>query len=124
MPSPQLTDPDTTDSKTLASEASQPTVLGLWINDPPIYLKQELLYMQLTASPLHLNRHHGKHLQIESRILNSSLVVVFHLVDQQNPGCDSPPKSSGSHALILALMASNIYACVPGNLTRLSSSST
>jgi hypothetical protein len=38
--------------------------------------------------------------------------------------CDSPPKLSGSHAPILAIMALDGYARVPGNLTRLSSSST
>jgi hypothetical protein len=38
--------------------------------------------------------------------------------------CDSPPKLSGPHALIVALMASECYECVPSNLTRLSSSST
>jgi hypothetical protein len=34
--------------------------------------------------------------------------------------CDGPPKLSGPHAPILALMASDGYARVPGNLTRLS----
>jgi hypothetical protein len=38
--------------------------------------------------------------------------------------CDSPPKSSGPHAPIFARMASDGYARVLGNLTRLSSSST
>jgi hypothetical protein len=38
--------------------------------------------------------------------------------------CDSPPKLSGPHAPILALMASDGCARVPGNLTRLSSSPT
>jgi hypothetical protein len=36
--------------------------------------------------------------------------------------CDNPPKLSGPHAPILALLASDGYAHVPGNLTRLSSS--
>jgi hypothetical protein len=34
--------------------------------------------------------------------------------------CGSPPKLSGPRAPILALMASDGYARVPGNLTRLS----
>ena len=38
--------------------------------------------------------------------------------------CDSPPKLSGPHAPILALLASDGCARVPGNLTRLSSSPT
>jgi hypothetical protein len=38
--------------------------------------------------------------------------------------CDSPPKLPGPHVPILALMTSDCYARVPGNLTRLSSSST
>jgi hypothetical protein len=38
--------------------------------------------------------------------------------------CDSPPKLSGPHAPILALMASDGCARVPGNLLRLSSSPT
>jgi hypothetical protein len=40
------------------------------------------------------------------------------------PRHDNPSKLSGPHAPILALMASDCYACVPSNLTRLSSSST
>jgi hypothetical protein len=39
-------------------------------------------------------------------------------------GCDSPPKLSDPHAPILALLASDGCARVPGNLTRLSSSLT
>jgi hypothetical protein len=38
--------------------------------------------------------------------------------------CDSSPKLSGPHAPILALLASDGCAQVPGNLTRLSSSPT
>ena len=34
--------------------------------------------------------------------------------------CGNPPKLSGPHAPILASMASDGYARVPGNLTRLS----
>jgi hypothetical protein len=37
------------------------------------------------------------------------------------PRCDNPPKLLGPHEPILALLASDGYARVPGNLTRLSS---
>jgi hypothetical protein len=47
--------------------------------------------------------------------------VYEPLVDDK---CDSPPKLSGPHAPILALLASDGCACVPDNLTRLSSSPT
>jgi hypothetical protein len=43
---------------------------------------------------------------------------------ERGGGCDSPPKLSGPHVPILALMASDGFARVPGNLTRLSSSPT
>ena len=43
---------------------------------------------------------------------------------EEEAPCDSPPKLSGPHAPILALMASDGCARVPGNLTRLSSSPT
>jgi hypothetical protein len=42
----------------------------------------------------------------------------------EESSCDSPPKLSGPHAPILVIMASDCYAYVSGNLTRLSSSLT
>jgi hypothetical protein len=48
--------------------------------------------------------------------------AIVEMIDLHHK-CDNPPKLSGPHAPILALMASDCYACVPGNLT-LSSSST
>jgi hypothetical protein len=59
----------------------------------------------------------------DSALAKLSSPKIFYPPRLSTP-CDSPPNLSGSHAPILALMAFDGCACVPGNLTRLSSSQT
>jgi hypothetical protein len=46
-------------------------------------------------------------------------LVIEELLDEFGQ-CGSPPMLSGPHAPIFAIMASDVYARIPGNLTRLS----
>jgi hypothetical protein len=78
----------------------------------------------LPGHPLHLGKG-GGHTHLRRRAQRTrGGTIPARCVPTLEQACDSPPKLSGPHAPILALMASDGCARVPGNLTRLSSSLT